>query len=226
MADESKDAAAAAAEAKAAADAAAAQEAEKAAKAAAEQAGAAGEARVVPETYTFTLPEKTLLDPKVTDRLSAFAKAHKLTQGEAAAVLGLAHAEVGETLQALDAANAPPSKEQPLGGALYQARVAEFAKAALAHPDLGAGDARKLEAAVLKAQLFVNQHAPELKPLLERSGDGSNPDVLLVLNRFAAMIAERPHVKDAGAPPPKPPTDPRSFYAPDGGKKVVEPATA
>ena len=222
MAEDVKDPAAAAAEAKAAADAAAVTAAAE--KAAADAAVAKAGARVVPESYTLALPEKSLLDPKAIDRISELAKANKLTQAEAAAVLTAAHSEVGETIKALEFANAPPSKEQPQGGPLYQARVAEYEKAALAHPDLGNGDARKLEVFALKAQLFVTQHAPELKPLLDRSGAGSDPDVLIALNRFAAMIGEKAHVKDAGAPPDTRPKSGRDFYAPDGGKLV--PATA
>ena len=211
------DPAAAAAEAKAAADAAAVLAA---------AAPPAPAARVVPESYTLALPEKSLLAATVTDRVSAFAKANGLTQTEAEGVLGFAHAEVGETLKTLEAANAGPSKAAPLGGPLYQARVAEMEKAALAHPDLGNGDPMKLKAAVLKAQLFLTQEMPELAPLLDRSGEGSNPDVILVLNRLAARIAERPHVKDMGAPPDVRPTRGRDFYAPDGGKLVAAEATA
>ena len=215
MPDEVKDPAAAAAAAKAAAAAAAAL-----------AAAAKPVARVVPESYTLALPDKSLLDATVTDRVSAFAKANGLTQTEAEGVLGFAHAEVGETLKALEAANAGPSKERPQGGPLYQARVAEMEKVALAHPDLGNGDPMKLKAAVLKAQLFLTQEMPELAPLLDRSGEGSNPDVLLVLNRLAARIAERPHVKDAGPPPDTRPKSGRDFYAPDGGKLVAEAVTA
>lgn len=188
---------------------------------------AAAIARVVPETYTLALPEKSLLDPAAIDRISALATANKLTQDEAAAVLLATNGEVSETLKVLEAAQAPPSKENPLGGTLYQARVRELEAASLAHPDLGNGDPQRLKAASLKAQLFLTQHLPELAPLLDRSGDGSNPVVLVALNRLAAMIGEKPHVKDMGAPAqPKVDRSGRGFYAPDGGKLVAADATA
>jgi hypothetical protein len=163
-------------------------------------------APVVPETYTLALPDQTLLDPKVTERVAAFAKANGLSQDAAQAVLAAHHAETQATIDLLKVAEAP-------GGELYKARTAELAAAALAHPEIGAGDPRKLTEATLRAQLVLNKFAPELLPVLEKSGEGSRPEVLLLLNRVAAAIGERPLVQSDGAPPKAPAlTDAQAMY--------------
>ena len=161
---------------------------------------------VVPETYTLALPDKTLLDPKVTERVAAFAKANGLSQGVAEGVLAAHHAETQATIDLLRAAEAP-------GGELYKTRTAELAAASLAHPEIGAGDPRKLTEATLRAQLVLNKFAPELLPVLEKSGEGSRPEVLLLLTRVAAAIGEKPLVLPDGAPPKAPAlTDAQVMY--------------
>lgn len=170
-------------------------------------ADAGSPAPVVPAVeYVLALPEKSLLDPQVVTRVTEFAKANGLTPAAAQAVLAAHDAEVGETLKVLDAANAP-------GGPLYQARVAELNAAALAHPDLGGGDARKLTDVTLRSQLVLNQFGPELKPLLDKSGDGSRPELLLLLTRVAAAIGEKalvvPDTTGLKAPPL---TDAQAMY--------------
>lgn len=138
----------------------------------------------VPETYTLALPEKSLLDPKAIERISGVAKALKLSSNDdAQAVLTAVDAEVAETLKVMEAANA-------VGGTLYAARVKEMETAALKHPELGAGDPRKLKDAQLRGQLVLNKYGPELLPLLEKSGDGSRPELLLLLSRIAAATGE------------------------------------
>lgn len=153
-------------------------------------------APVVPETYTLTLPEATPLDPKVTERVAAFAKANGLPQVVAEGILAAHHAEAMEMVKVLEAADAP-------GGARYQARMAELSAAALAHPELGNGNQQRLTDAQLRGQLVLNTFAPELVPVLERTGAGSSPELLLLLTRVAKAIGEKPLVQP-DATPPKP----------------------
>ena len=163
-------------------------------------------APVVPETYTLALPDATPLEPKVTERVAAFAKANGLSQEVAQGILAAHHAEALEMVKVLDAADAP-------GGARYAARTAELAAAALAHPELGNGNQQKLVDAQLRGQLVLNKFAPELVPVLERTGAGSSPELLLLLTRVATAIGEKPLVQpDATPPKPAPVTDAQAMY--------------
>jgi hypothetical protein len=148
----------------------------------------------VPETYALLLPEKSLLDPKAIERVSADAKSLGFTENaQAQRVLDAAHREVMETLKVMDAANAP-------GGALYVAKVAEWEKAALAHKELGNGDPAALKTHTLRGRLLVQELGPELGEELDRTGWGSKPEVLLFLTRIAARFAERPSPLPAKVP--------------------------
>jgi hypothetical protein len=142
-------------------------------------------APVVPETYSLSLPEKSLMDPAAVGRISGVAKALKLPTNEAAqVVLQAADAEVRETLKVMEAANAP-------GGTLYVARTAEMSAAALKHPELGNGDPQRLKDSQLRGQLLLNRFGKELVPLLEHSGEGSRPELLLLLTRLSAAVGEK-----------------------------------
>lgn len=159
-----------------------------------------------PVVYALTLPDGSLLDPKAVERVTEFAKANGLTPLAAQAVLAAHHAEAQATIDLLKVAEAP-------GGELYKARTAEMAAAALAHPELGAGDPRKLTHATLQGQLVLNKYGPELLPLLEKSGEGSRPELLLLLNRFAAAVGEKPLVMPDSGPPKAPAlTDAQAMY--------------
>ena len=148
----------------------------------------------VPDTYAFVVPDKSLLDPKATDRLTADAKALGFTEnGPAQRLLDIAHREVSETLKTLEAANAP-------GGALYTAKVAEWEKVALAHKELGNGDPNALKTHALRGRLLVQELGPELGAELDKTGWGSKPEVLLFLTRVAARFAERPSPVPAKGP--------------------------
>jgi hypothetical protein len=218
---EEEKAAAAAAEAKAAAEKKAAEEKAAADKAAAEKA-AADAAKLAAEkaadealVKALVVPKDSLLDPNVTERVKALAKANGWTPEAAKAVLDAHHAEVSETLKVMEAANKK-------GGSLYEARVKEHAAKALADQELGNGDARELEAKTLRAQLVLNRLDPDgtVKALLEASGEGSNPEVLKMLNRVATLTGEKAlAIGERGAPASKKPASFRDFYDKDGNPK-------
>ena len=163
----------------------------------------------VPETYALVLPEKSLLDPKALDRVTADAKALGFTEnGQAQKVLDIAHREVSETLQALEAANKPD-------GALYKARVAEWEKAALAHKELGNGDPAALKTIALRARLLVQEYGPEAGAILDETGYGSRPEVLLLFARLSKAFAERPSPIPARAPDGSRDSLSKRMYTPD-----------
>lgn len=160
----------------------------------------------VPETYTLALPDTSPLDPKVVEQVTAFAKANRLTNEAAQAVLAQMDAGVGETLKVLEAANKP-------GGTLYEARVKEWGQSALAAYDLGNGSPDRLKAVLVEAQAELAKAPPAIKEFLETSGYGSHPDAIRWLRDLHARTKEKPAVLgDKGAPPPKQRTMAERFY--------------
>lgn len=174
-------------------DAAAAVDAAAATSAAAADAGS--DAPVVPETYDFVMPDGTLLDAKATERITEKAKALKVTDPSLAqAMLDVAHTEGTAIIAAYEAAH----KE---GGAAWEEMVKANEKAALAHPDLGAGDATKLQDIALRGALVLNRYAPDAMPTLKAAGLLNEPSVLLLLKRIDEATREKgsPASSAAGA---------------------------
>lgn len=202
MAEEVKDTAAADAEAKAAVDAAAA-------KAAAEI--------VVPESYAFAMPEGTLLDEKVTERITERAKSLKVTDPTfAQAMLEVAHTEVQATIAAYEAAH----KE---GGVAFKMQEEANEKESLAHPDLGRGNKAVLEQKAVNAGLVLKQFAPELAPVLKAAGLANKAETLIALNRIHAAMQESKLA--TGAPASKVLTGHKALF-PDGIPDDVGASTA
>ena len=151
----------------------------------------------VPETYTLALPDTSPLDPKVVETVTAFAKANRLTNEAAQAVLAQMDAGVADTLKVLEAANKP-------GGTLYEARVKEWGQSALAAYDLGNGSQDRMKAVLVEAQAELAKAPPAIREFLETSGYGSHPDAIRWLRDLHARTKEKPAVQgDQGAPPPK-----------------------
>ena len=152
---------------------------------------------VVSETYTLALPDTSPLDPKVVTQVAEFAKANKLTNEAAQAVLAQMDAGASESLKVLEAANKP-------GGTLYEARVKEWGQSALTAFDLGNGSKDRLNAVLVEAQAELAKAPPAIKEFLESSGYGSHPDAIRWLRDIHARTKEKPAVMgDKGAPPPK-----------------------
>lgn len=174
-------------------DTAAAGDAAAAATAAA--AGSTDTTPVVPETYEFTLPEGTLLDPKATERITEKAKALKVTDPALAqAMLDVADTEGRAIIAAYEAAH----KE---GGAAWEDAIKANEKAALAHPDLGNGDPTKLEAIALRGALVLNRYNPAAMQTLKAAGLLNEPSVLLLLKAVDEATREKasPDVGAVGA---------------------------
>lgn len=165
-----------------------------AAPAAAPVAAAVPSVATVPESYTFTFPDKTLLDKDGTaKRLTERLKGLKVTDGTVAqSYLDAAHGEVASTMEAYVAAHRPD-------GAAFKAMVDAHTAEALAAPDLGAGDPLRLEQKALNAKLVLGKYAaqaPKAVQVLTESGVLHNPEVLRLLNAFYDAT------KEPGSPPP------------------------
>ena len=173
-----------------------------------------------PLSYTLTLPADSPLDPKVVERITAKATELQLPQAAADAMLALAHAEAVEVLTQAEQA-------RQKGGTAYAQRVQEYDAAALAHPQLGKGNPRELQAAQLRAQLVLNRLDPEgtLTQILDVSGFGAHPEVLLLFNRIHALTGEQPLARpDVLVSEPKARSMKEAWYNADGSPK--EPAGA
>lgn len=152
---------------------------------------------VVPEKYTLTLPEGSLLSPDALTRITETAKALKVaSDADAQALVGLAHAEASEVIKTYESAKAP-------GGELYKHMVAQYETDSLKHPQLGNGDPVQLERKALQAGLVLNKFAPELAPILKDTGFAARPEVLLMLNRIHDAMSEKAlAMPTKDAPPP------------------------
>lgn len=126
-------------------------------------------ARVVPDTYAFTLPEGGLLEQSDLAHFAELAKAAKWTQEEAQAALT---AHVGA----------------------ITAQAAQFLTDLTAHPEIG-GD--KLAAAQQRANAVLDKFLPASSPEgallrsgLNKSGYGNYAPMVLLLNRIGAAMGE------------------------------------
>lgn len=163
-------AAATAAAATAAATAAGDGTAQAAAAAAAQAtADSAAATRVVPESYTLTLPDGSPLDQTDVDAFAVIAKARQWTNEEAQAAL----ADLAEqTAQ----------------------QHARFREALTAHPEVGGAHLEGAQARALKAlDRFLpadTAEGTELRTALTKSGYGNYAPLVLLLSRIGAAMSE------------------------------------
>lgn len=170
--------AAAAAAAKQAADTAAAERAKVGAEAVEAYKASLPKA---PETYTLNLPEKTSLQASAVQSVSAYAKAHGLSQDAAAALMGLLHGEATASTTAYEKAREP-------GGTTYAARKAEWEQAAQQDPEIGGV---QWPATVEYAKRGLHTFAsPGLKTLLESNAMASHPEVIRLFAQLGKLGAE------------------------------------
>lgn len=173
-----------------------------------------------PVSYALTVPTDSPLDPTVVERIAAKATELQLAPAAADAMLAIAHAEAVEVLTQAEQA-------RQKGGVAYTQRVKEYDAAALAHPQLGKGNPRDLQAAQLRAQLVLNRLDPEgqVTELLDASGYGAHPEILLLFNRIHALTGEQPLARpDVLVSEPKATSMKEAWYNADGSPK--EPAGA
>lgn len=161
---------------------------------------------------SLALPQDSTLDPKALDRVRELATSHKLTPEAAQALVDTLHREAAEVVTVVGAA----AKKD---GALWKARVEADAKASLEDPLLGNGSPRNLENVRLKAELYLNQKAPEFKALLEEQGLLANPVVLKYLQAKVKEQGEDTLLHGDRRPAPQAEPDLRDRYNPDGSPK-------
>lgn len=142
--------------------------------------------------YDLTLPANAAIDAAALERTAAFAKAQGLSAEAAQAVVELANTEVAAARDAALAAYLPgdPGKNIPPGAEWVKQDTA-FRAAALADPELGAGNPEQLATAAANARRAFAQYGdPEAAAFFDRSGLGSHPAVLKFLVRVHAASSE------------------------------------
>jgi hypothetical protein len=126
---------------------------------------AAEAAAVVPEKYEFKTPEGVTLDAEVATELEAYAKANKLTQGDAQKIADLKVAE-----------------QTRLAAAQTEWRTAAEADSEFGGP--------KLKENLAIAQKALQFASPQMKTMLERTKLGNNPEVIRWMYRVGQKLGE------------------------------------
>jgi hypothetical protein len=145
---------------------------------------------VVPDKYELKLADKSPLDASDVDKLSTYAKAHKLTQEQAAALLKHQEETAGGVITRQDAAR--------------QAEREAWLTAVKEDKDLG-GD--HLTETLKHTKLAMDRFAPEGHPFrayLDTTGHGNHPEFLRVFSAIGKAMAE---------------DKPLSILPPEGGEK-------
>lgn len=129
-----------------------------------------------PEKYELKLGEKSVLDQGDLDKIAEYAKANKLTQAQADALV----------LQREDAAAGLKVRQQ----AFLDAAVTKWAEDVKADPEIG-GD--KMVATLKNTKRVMDRFAPEgsqFRTLLKESGYGNHPEFVRFVNAIGAAMSE------------------------------------
>lgn len=128
---------------------------------------------VVPEKYDLKLPEGSLLDPAVVEKVASFAKEKGLTQDQAQAVLDQRNEAVGEFVT-----------NQQTG---LKKMVDSYLETAKADPEIGGANAKE---AFEVAKRFVDRYAsPEFKRVVNETGLGNHPELIRLMYRAGKAMA-------------------------------------
>lgn len=130
---------------------------------------------VVPEAYTFEMPEGMQLDKAAADEFSAIAKEFKLTQDQATKFTGIAVAMQQRQMEA------------------HANQVASWAETVKGDKDIG-GD--KLPATLANTRKVMDTFGtPELKAALDSSGYGNHPEFIRFVAKIGSQISSDTFVK-------------------------------
>jgi len=147
---------------------------------------AAAPVAAAPESYPLTLSTGSLLEPAALTRITERAKALGVADPKLAqAFVEVAEAETAAAFQTFQAS-------RQFGGEGHKALVAEFTKAALAHPEVGNNDPVQMEKRSHEAGLFLAEHAPGLLPVLKDTGYAAHPEVIATFSRLFRSSQESP----------------------------------
>jgi hypothetical protein len=145
----------------------------------------------VPDKYELKLPDKPAVDAAVVERTAAIARTLGLSQDNAQKTLEFVNQEVASRLTATLADYAPPSVENKEGGAKWREQDDAWRAASLADKDLGAGKPEELDKVIAGANRVLARFGDAQSiAFLEKSGLGSHPGALRLLNNIAKAMAE------------------------------------
>lgn len=131
-------------------------------------------ARAVPEKYTAAAPQGSMLAPEAVERVHAGARAAKLVDAEAGAVLGLVDAEVKKFWEAK--------------GKEYQQKMTEWVTATAADKEIGGAKAG--DSAELSKRVVAKFGTPEFAKMMEESGIGNHPEFVRIFYRIAKTMSD------------------------------------
>jgi hypothetical protein len=157
-------------------------------------AGTPPAAPQVPESYPLSLRDGSPLPKESLQRITERAKALGITDPKVAqAFVEVADAEADSVVKVTLESMKP-------GGALYGEMVKQWENEALAHPQVGNGDALALQKKAHEAGLAVAEHFPELVPVLKESGLAGRWEVIAAFSRLHRKLQETPLVTGTRAP--------------------------
>lgn len=167
-------------------------------KAAADKAAADKTAASAAIKNALKLPDKSTLDPALTERTAAILSELGLTAEHAPKVFDLV---VQEATAHADKTVAAVKKDHEPGGAAFVAQQAEFKAAALADPILGGGKPEQLEANMNLAKRVVATFGgtPEQVTAIEQTGFMNAPTALRLLVAVGKAMSEDKLVRPAAA---------------------------
>lgn len=160
--------------------------------------------------YELKLPENSVLDAAVTERLTSFAKERQLSPEHTQQALEFMHSELSSNLESVLKAHQP-------GGEAWVEQDRLWREAAVKDPAIGAGDENTFKAAVEKAKKAAATFFPKsVLDFLETSGMGSNPDLLKGLLAIDSAMAEGKFTAGSHVEEEQPKSRADRFYSKSG----------
>jgi hypothetical protein len=144
-----------------------------------------------PDRYDLKLPDKVTVDPQLTERTAATARALGLSQEAAQKTLDFIASEAARERDAALSAYSPPSEQNPQGGAKWKEQDTAWKQAALVDKDLGNGKPEQLQQSVDLAKKVLAKFGDEESINFIDSALGSSPAVLRVLVRVGRAMGEK-----------------------------------
>lgn len=153
--------------------------------------GEGGEAPGAPEQYaTFTVPEGYELSGDMLEGVTTFAKANKLTQEQAQAVVDLG-AKQAQAL--MDQIIGDASKNPVL---LAKFHAGQWHEQTVADPEIGG--AKLKDTMALATKVLNTFGTPELFTYLTQTGQAHHPELIRLLHKFGGAVSEDTLVTPSG----------------------------
>lgn len=153
--------------------------------------GEGGEASSAPEQYAdFTVPEGYELSGDMLEGVTSFAKANKLTQEQAQAVVDLG-AQQAKAL--MDQVIGDASKNPVL---LAKYHAGQWHEQTVADPEIGG--AKLKDTMALATKVLNTFGTPELFTYLTQTGQAHHPELIRLLHKFGGAVSEDTLVTPSG----------------------------